>query len=292
MIGVVGSINMDMMISSERIPKKGETVKGESIKYLDGGKGANQAVAIARLKADVAMFGKVGSDDHGKNLIANLKNNKVNVDNIAIENNINSGLAIITIGENDNTIVVVPGANNKVDKNYIDNIKSELIKCELVVLQHEIPQETNEYVIKICKENNIKVVLNPAPASAVSKEIVENVDYITPNEHEMKLIFGDRSVEEVVNEYKGKVLVTLGSRGVAAYVEGKGAVIVPCRSGCKTVDTTGAGDTFNGAFCVALTKGYDMEKALKFANIAAGMSTEKVGAQSGMPELSMVESEM
>lgn len=293
-IAVVGSINMDQVVLSTRIPLKGETVQGERVTYKYGGKGANQAIALARLGADVLMFGKVGDDSNGKNLLNNFKENNVNIDNIEVEKSETSGLAVITLGDNDNTIVVIPGANAKVDKLYIDNHKDALLLCDMVVLQHEIPLETNEYVINFCKENNIKVLLNPAPANKLSKNIVDKVDYLTPNETESGIIFGIEtdinSLIKKVEEYKGKLIITCGSNGVLGYVEGKGVINIPIRKS-KVVDTTGAGDTFNSAFVYARCKGFDMEEALKFANIASGISVEKLGAQGGMPVLEEVEKE-
>lgn len=289
-IAVVGSINMDQVVQTDRIPKKGETLIGNALSYNDGGKGANQAVACALLGADVMMFGKVGDDDNGKNILSHLKNKNVNVDNVHIENGENTGLAVITVGENDNTIIVIKGANDKVDKKYIDEIKNELFKCDYVILQHEIPLETNEYIINICHEKGIKTVLNPAPANEVSKNVIDKVTYITPNEHEVKLIFGDEPIEDLLKKYKEKLVVTLGSNGATTYANDE-IIKVPCIK-ANVVDTTGAGDTFNAAFVVGIAKGLDANKALNFANVAAGISTEKLGAQNGMPTLEEVEKRM
>ena len=160
-IGVVGSINMDMTVKAERIPRKGETLKGEDLQYIPGGKGANQAAAMAKLGANVEMFGCVGNDEAGSALIMNLKNTGVETRNIKTIKDVPTGLAIITVGENDNTIVVVAGANECVDICYVNEIKDALLECDIVLLQHEIPQDTIEYVINLCVENQVKVVLNP-----------------------------------------------------------------------------------------------------------------------------------
>lgn len=285
---------MDQVVLSSRIPLKGETVKGDKVTYKDGGKGANQAVALSRLGAEVLMFGKVGDDDNGRALLEHLKENNLNVDNIDIEKGVNSGLAVITLGDDDNTIVVIAGANGKVDKKYIDDKKDALLTCDMVVLQHEIPLETNEYIINLCKEKNIKTLLNPAPAAKLSEDVINKVDYLTPNETESGIIFDTNTdkntLMSLVEKYKGKLIITCGSDGVLGYVEGKGAINIPIRKS-KVVDTTGAGDTFNGAFVFAKCKGYDTEKALRFANIASGLSVERLGAQGGMPTLSEVEKE-
>ncbi|QQK07079.1 ribokinase [Miniphocaeibacter halophilus] len=287
-ISVVGSINIDMDIVAERIPLKGETVKGSDIKYIPGGKGANQAVSMARLGADVDFYGCVGDDTYGEILLKNLKNENINTNNIEIVKNENSGMAIITIAENDNTIVVIPGANNYVSKDYVEKKESEILKSDLVVLQNEIPMETIKYVIDLCYKNNIDVLLNPAPAFKVEKELLDKVTYLTPNEHEAKLIFGENvSIDEMLRMHPNKLIITLGSKGAIFANEKLEIINLPARK-AKVVDTTGAGDTFNGAFAVRISQGYDMEEALSFANIAASLSTEKFGAQTGMPTLSEV----
>lgn len=291
-ISVVGSINMDMTVKAERIPLKGETLKGEDLKYIPGGKGANQAVAMAKLGADVEMFGCVGNDSAGKELVQNLKDMGVKTDNIRAVDGVPTGIALITVGENDNTIIVVAGANDCVDKAYVDSIKEELLQSEVVVLQHEIPQETNEYVIRLCHENNVKVVLNPGPARPVKKEIVDLVTYLTPNEHEAKIIFGEEiPTEELLQKYPEKLLITQGAKGVSmCLAEGK-VLLVPARR-AEVVDTTGAGDTLNGAFTVQIAKGESVKDALRFGNIAASLSTEKFGAQGGMPTFEEVTAEL
>lgn len=282
-IAVVGSINMDQTVIADRIPLKGETLFGSSINYIPGGKGANQAVAMAKLGAEVEMFGCVGNDDNGKKVVENLNNNGVKTKNIKVIDGVPTGLAIITLGDNDNTIVVVKGTNNHVSIDYVNSIKDELLKYEMVVLQHEIPLETVHYVIDLCSKNNIPTVLNPAPAEKVPMEIIDKVTYITPNEHEVGLIFGkDKTVEELLKKYPKKLIVTLGSDGVAVALNENDILKVPVRK-TKVVDTTGAGDTLNGAFCVRICKGDSIEDALKYANTAASLSIEKLGAQSGMP---------
>lgn len=290
-ISVVGSINMDMTVKVDRIPLKGETLKGESISYIPGGKGANQAVAMARLGAKVEMFGCVGNDANGEILVENLKNNGVITKNIKRIEDVYTGIATITVGENDNAIVVVPGANERVDYNYIEEVKEDVLNSELVVLQHEIPIETVKYVVDICYENKIKTLLNPAPAYALDEETIQKVTYITPNEHEAKIIFGENeNLEELLKKYKEKLIITLGEKGVVCCLEEKGILQVPCRKS-NVVDTTGAGDTLNGALAAQIVEGNYLDVALKFANIAAGMSVEKFGAQNGMPCRAEVEKE-
>lgn len=290
-IGVVGSINMDMTVKAERIPLKGETLKGDDLQYIPGGKGANQAVAMAKLGAHVEMFGCVGADDAGKKLVDNLEKIGVETGSVKTVPGVPTGLAIITVGENDNTIIVVAGANACVDIAYVNEIKEKLLECEIVLLQHEIPQETIEYVIALCAEHGVKVVLNPGPARPVKPEVLEKVTYLTPNEHEAVILFGtDSTFEELMKRYPEKLVITQGSKGVSTCLKSGEIVTVPARTS-KVVDTTGAGDTLNGAFTVAVTEGRNMKDALRFANIAAGLSTEKFGAQGGMPSYEDVMSE-
>jgi ribokinase len=282
-LGVVGSINMDMVVTAERIPLKGETIKGNDISYIPGGKGANQAVAAARLGAEVEMFGCVGNDDNGRILVENLIKEGIHAQNIQKIDNVTTGIAIITVAENDNSIIVVAGANNMVDKAYVDSISKDLLACDMVLLQHEIPQETIEYVIRLCHEHQIKVVLNPAPARPVKKEIIDMVNYLTPNEHEAVIIFGaDKNIEDLLKQYPEKLIITQGEKGVSVCQNSGEVLLVPARK-ANVVDTTGAGDTLNGAFTVAISSNKSIAQALRYANVAASLSTEKFGAQGGMP---------
>ena len=291
-LAVVGSINTDMTVTAERIPLKGETLMGSSLSYIPGGKGANQAVAMAKLGAEVEMFGCVGDDDNGRRMLDNLKSHGVKTDHIKILEGIPTGIAMITVGENDNTIVVVSGANGKVDRAYVDNIKEELLQYDMVVLQHEIPLDTVHYLVDFCYEKQISVVLNPAPAAEVSMDIIEKVTYVTPNEHEALLIFGDDlATEELLKKYPEKLVITQGSRGVSTCLKDGRVLNVPARK-ANVVDTTGAGDTLNGAFCVRIAAGDSMEEALTYANVAASLSTEKFGAQTGMPRADEVAAEL
>ena len=291
-IGVVGSINMDMTVKAERIPLKGETLRGEDLRYIPGGKGANQAVAMAKLGAEVEMVGCVGDDAAGESLVKNLGENGVLTRCIKTVAEVPTGLAMITVGENDNTIIVVAGTNNHVDIDYVNEVKESILECEIVLLQHEIPQETIEYVVELCAKNGVKVVLNPGPARSVKQEILENVTYLTPNEHEAVILFGeDISFEDMMKKYPEKLVITQGSRGVSTCLKSGEIVLVPARK-AEVVDTTGAGDTLNGAFTVAVMEGRSITDALAFANTAAGLSTEKFGAQGGMPTYDEVKKAM
>lgn len=289
-ISVVGSINIDMVVTADRIPLKGETLHGESLDFHAGGKGANQAVAAARVGANVTMFACVGQDDFGVQMVENLKANNVDTSHIQKVEKVSTGTALITVGEGDNAIVIVAGANKHVTPSYIDSVKNELLKSDMVVLQHEIPEETNTYVVDLCYANDIPVILNPAPARDVDKELIKKLTYLTPNEHEVSLIFGDEvECQNALEKYHGKLLVTQGSEGVLVHEGGKN-LLVPARKS-EVADTTGAGDTFNGVFAARIVAGDDLTQAIAYANVAAGLSVEKHGAQGGMPMKEIVELE-
>lgn len=291
-VAVVGSLNMDMCIEAERIPLKGETLMGSKIQYLPGGKGANQAYAAARFGAQTGMFGCVGRDENGAAMIKKLSDAGVNTEYIKVLEGVTTGLAVITLGDHDNTIVVVPGANAMADRAYIDSIKKELLTYDMVLLQHEIPIDTVHYVIDLCKEAGIPVVLNPAPAQTVPLEVIERVDYITPNEHEVTLIFEDRQpLEHYLKKYPEKLIVTLGEKGAAAGRKDGTVMEIPVRP-ARVADTTGAGDTFNGILTAMLARGSSLEEALRYSNTGASLSTEKFGAQGGMPTEEEIEKEL
>ncbi|WP_166705260.1 ribokinase [Bacillus albus] len=282
-IAVVGSISMDLVAVSKKRPKAGETVIGEAFHTIPGGKGANQAVAAARLGANVAMVGAVGNDNYGTVVRKNLENERVFIDYVVPVTDTATGIAHIVLAEEDNSIVVVQGANALVNESIVDRSKDLLIKADMVVLQLEIPLETVKYVLAICEEQKIPVMLNPAPAQVLSEDILEKATYITPNEHECRIVLDDFTspIEELLAKYPNKLLMTEGSNGVRFH-NGTEIVHVPSIA-VDVVDTTGAGDTFNGALAVALSEGETLQKAIRFANIAGGLSVTKLGAQGGMP---------
>lgn len=279
---VVGSINADMVFTSDIRPKAGETVLGNTFSIIPGGKGANQAVAAAKLGAETYMIGCVGRDSNGEFSLKNLQNMKVNTSGIKVIDHVPTGVANIVVAENDNSIIVISGANYKVDVDLIESFKDLILAADLVLLQLEIPMEVVEYVIDMCSKNKVKVLLNPAPAVQLKEALIDKVTYITPNEHEMKLIFKSDS-DHILKSYPNKLIVTMGSRGVK-YFDGKEIRHVPSQK-VDVVDTTGAGDTFCGGLAAALVRGDSLEDAIKFAVKAASFTITKLGAQSGMPSL-------
>jgi len=291
-ISVVGSINVDLVVKTKKRPMKGETVFGEKFTLKPGGKGANQAVAISRLEGKVKMFGCVGDDIYSNMMLENLKTNNVNTKNIKKIKNISTGIASITVSENDNSIIVVKGANDYVDIEYIKSVEDEILKSDYILMQNEIPIDTIKYVVSLCLKNNIISIVNPAPAEKMDFKTLEMIDYLTPNEHEaLKIIEGINEVDEILKKYPKKIIVTLGEKGVK-YYDGKYIKNVPANRNINIVDTTGAGDTFSGAFVKAISEKMNIEESVKFAQVASGMAIEKFGAQEGMPTLKELESRM
>lgn len=303
-ITVVGSINMDLVIQTKKLPQKGETLLGKSFQQFPGGKGANQAVAAARLGAEVSFIGCVGNDEFGNSLLERLQKENINVDGIVKKTDTVTGIAQITVSENDNSIIVVPGANYEISLHLIDQNIDKLVNADIIITQLEIPMEIVSRVIDIAYENNTPVILNPAPAQELSSEMVKKVSYITPNETELAAIVSNittnrTELEEFVNGGGGlpltqsfetllqagvkNIIVTMGEHG-AAY-QGATEDGPSFRSGHKVdvVDTTGAGDTFNGALAVAIAQNNSLKDSVEFAIKSAALSVTKFGAQSGMP---------
>lgn len=284
-IVVVGSLNLDFVVQADRFPQKGETLMGTGSTMSFGGKGSNQAVCAAKLGAEVSMIGCLGKDANGDIMLENMK--KYGIDTSGIERtDTASGIAQITIAENDNTIIIVSGANDQVSKEQIDRCKNQILDADLVMLQLEIPLDTVAYVIELCHKYQVKTILNPAPAAELSMDIIDRVTYLTPNEIEVEQIFKDK-LENVLPLYPNKMIVTAGSRGVY-YHDGKALRNIQPKP-VNVVDTTGAGDAFNGAFAVAVTAGKSIEEAIRFGNAIAGYAIGKLGAQTSMPELHDIE---
>lgn len=287
---VVGSINVDMVFTSKVRPKAGETVLGEEFYIIPGGKGANQAVAASKLGADSYMIGCIGNDSNGEFSIVNLKKMNVNTECIKKIDEIPTGVANIIVAEGDNSIIVIAGSNYEITKETIDKNKNVILNADIVLVQLEIPMEVAEYTAEICKENNVKIMLNPAPAVELSESLIQNSTYITPNEHELKIIFGNNNLKDtdsIIKNYPNKLIVTMGSKGVK-YYDGEVIKNIPAFN-VDIVDTTGAGDTFNGGLAAALVSNENLEEAVMFANKAAALSITKLGAQSGMPTLEQLE---
>ncbi|MFB4322852.1 ribokinase [Paenibacillus sp. cl141a] len=286
-IVVIGSASMDLVVTSAKRPGAGETVLGDSFKTVPGGKGANQAVAAARLGAEVTMVGCVGDDSFGETILSNLQSNGVLTDYVEPVTGMESGTAHIILAEGDNSIVVVKAANDRITPEYVDQAEKAIQAADIVLIQQEIPEETVVHVSAICAKYQVPLMLNPAPARPVPSVVIERAAYITPNEHEAAILFHDEPLGDVLRRYPNKLIVTEGKKGVR-YFDGMQEVVVPGYK-VEAVDTTGAGDTFNGAFAVALAEGMSLTDSLRFANRAASLSVMKFGAQGGMPSRLEVE---
>ncbi|MCS0788642.1 ribokinase [Cytobacillus firmus] len=282
-IAVVGSINMDYFIESEVLPKLGETVLGDNFFLSIGGKGANQAVAAARLGGDVSLFGSVGDDENSDLIIKKLEKENINLVNLQSVKGLPTGAAFIELCQSENRIIVVPGANTHTNVDYVKKTATELLNYDVIVFQLETPLDMIEYLVPLLSEQGKTIIINPAPAQTLSQELINKVTYVTPNEHEYKLVFNTNdSMEELLKKYPNKLIITCGSEGVR-FFDGTEIKLVPSIK-VIPVDTTGAGDTFSGAFAVAIAEGNGLEDSIRFGNIAAGISVTKKGAQTGMPK--------
>jgi ribokinase len=277
-IAVVGSINVDLVVSVERHPAPGETVMGGDRRELPGGKGANQAVAVARLGADVAMVGRVGVDAHGTRLRAHLANEGIDVEHVAVDDDAPTGMALIAVdGTGENTIVVSPGANAHVGAGDVRAARDVLGGASVTLLQHEVPGSAVDAAIAAARGI---VVLNPAPARALARE----VDVLVPNRGELAGLTGrNGDPAELARSLRlaKAVVVTLGSEGVLV-VQGERAEPIEAPR-VNAVDSTGAGDAFCGALAQALADGAELVEAARWAVRVAAVSVTRVGAQGGLP---------
>ena len=283
---VIGSINMDIVYKVEKFVKPGETVEALQCEEHFGGKGGNQAVACARLGAAVSMVGCVGEDEYGSRYLQNLKDNYVNCF-VASVPGLPTGRAFIEISkEGENRIVICHGANGAVDVDYVKRHEQDILEHDIFLLQQEIPQETNDYLLALLRRKEKTVILDPAPARPVKPESLAAVSYLTPNETELCALGGMK--EMTVNVKKlceiGVEHVICKAGGDGAYSGSGGALVhFPAQEVETVQDTTGAGDTFNGALACAIAMGKSVEDEIRFANRAAGLSIQAAGAQTGMP---------
>ncbi len=292
-IVVVGSINMDLVARTPRTPLPGQTVIGTDFAITPGGKGANQAVAVARLGYPVEMVGMVGEDVFGQALLDNLKSAGVGIQGVSRVPGPSGVAPILVAPGGQNSIVVVPGANHKVDPAYIDRQKALITSAGMVLCQLELPMETIAHTLEICSAAGVPVMLDPAPALPLDEKVWSRAAWFTPNQTETTFYLGSQLEPEtaarelLLRGLKG-VILKRGSEGTYVAVPGgKAAWVRPFP--VETVDSVGAGDCFNGAFAVGLMEGKDRWAAAQFASAAAALSTTKRGAQASMPTRAEVE---
>lgn len=288
---VIGSSNTDMVIKTSALPVPGETILGGNFFMNAGGKGANQAVAAARLGGKVTFIAKTGNDIFGKQAIGSFKKDGINIDHIITDPVYPSGVALITVNEKgENCIVVAPGANGVLSPQDIQESIPVIEKASVILLQLEIPIETVEYVIDLAAQKNKTIILNPAPAASLPDELLKKVSTITPNQKEAELLTSIKVVDSKTAEQAALVLHRKGVETVVITMGAKGAYLSHNQKGelinapkVDAVDTTAAGDVFNGALAVALTEGIIIEEAIAFGCKAAAVSVTRLGAQSSAP---------
>lgn len=286
---VIGSINMDLVATAERFPAPGESVLGGSFCTFPGGKGANQAVAAARLGATVSMIGCVGDDAFGRELIATLSSEGIDTRYVQTISETSTGVATITLSQSENSIVVIPGANHCLTPDLLHTAKEAFKAADVVLCQLEIPLPAVEAAARLAAEFGKPFLLNPAPAMSLPAHLLDLVTLLTPNEHELALVFGEPSAawRQLLAKNPLRILMTHGAHGawfsdVTGHLRQQPAIRV------EAVDTTGAGDTFNGA--LAAFWGQDLAELALLACAAGTLSVTKKGAQSGMPTLDQLNS--
>lgn len=296
-IVIIGSANTDLIVQADRIPKPGETVLGGEFRMVSGGKGANQAVTVARLGGDASFVARVGNDLFGDELMALYAAERMDTSHIIRDPSAATGIALVSVdAQAENCIVVAPGANGCLSKADIDRARPMLAGAGYLLIQFEIPLDVVEYAIETAAVLGVKVILNPAPAALIDESCFKYIYAITPNETECELLTGIEVVSESDAVEAADLLLAKGIRNVVITCGSRGSVVrsaaffqrIPaCR--VEAVDTTAAGDVFNGALAVALAEGSTLVEAAHFATCAAAVSVTRLGAQSSIPTRREVE---
>jgi len=294
-ISVLGIFVADITFSGNKIPSIGETILGSNYNIGPGGKGSNQAIAIARLGGSVNFISKLGKDTYGDLATNTLLNNNIDTTTILYSNEHQTGVAGIMVDRNTgkNAINVITGASSTLTIEEVEKHIEVIKNSKIFLTQLEVPKEVTLHCLKKAKENKVLTILNPAPASEISNEFFEYIDYFTPNETEAEFYTGIKISNEkeakeasikLLNLGLKKIIITLGEKGLF-YSDGKEDIYIKALSLNKVIDTTGAGDAFNGGLAFALSKNKSIKEALKLANQVAGLSTLKLGAGNSMPTL-------
>jgi len=290
---VVGSSNTDLIIKVPEIPRPGETLLGGQFQTFPGGKGANQAVAAARAGGEVVFIAAVGDDAYGAEAIRGYKEDKINTEDIKVCKGVPSGIAMITVShKGENAITVASGANGELSAADLDEAEEAFEEADYMLVQLETPLETVHKAVELCAEFDTRVILNPAPAAELSSEILGKVDIITPNETEAEKLTGTKveneasailAADALHKNGIGTVIITMGSQGAFLSDPASGNKRMIPGFSVKAVDTTAAGDVFNGQLAVALAEGLGLEEAILLSHSAAALSVQKLGAQSSIP---------
>jgi ribokinase len=288
---VVGSANTDMVIKADKFPLPGETILGGKFFMFPGGKGANQAVAASRLGGNVTFIAKVGNDIFGKQALQQFRKEGIRTDYILSDAEHPSGVALITVdSKGENTIVVAQGSNGTLSSDDLQKAEKEFEQVEILLMQLEIPLQTVLHAAKLAKRHGKKVILNPAPAMPLPPELFSHLYIITPNKSETEALTGleikdmssiKRAAEKIKEKGVAHVVITLGAEGAYIFNENGGRHIATPT--VQAVDSTAAGDVFNGALAVAISEGKGLDQAVEFANRAAALSVTKMGAQASAP---------
>lgn len=290
---VIGSLNADLVVRAPHFPQPGETISGDDLHIIPGGKGANQAVAAARQGASVAMLGRVGKDSFGPFLLDSLRSNSVDTTYVSADDSATGTAIIVVDASGQNSIVLSAGANGKVTPKDIEALN---IEAKVLLLQLEIPLETVIHAAKWGKQKGMTVILNPAPGREQPDELIANVDYILPNETELSLLTGVPITDISSTEKAAQILLARGAKNVIVTLGSKGAWLVSSGQTSQVnaykvdvVDTTAAGDAFIGGFASALLRGRELKEAVKYANACGALAATKFGAQPSLPTKEEVE---
>ncbi|MCX6150833.1 MAG: ribokinase [Ignavibacteriales bacterium] len=293
---VVGSTNMDMVVTLENFPKLGETILGKKFQTFPGGKGANQAVGVAKLGIKTYFITKMGNDAFKEKLSRGMAEDGVDINAIFVDPEESTGIAVIAVNaKGENEIMVVPGSNMKLMPEEIETKKLLFQKSRILLTQLEIPLETINKSVVLAKENEMIVILNPAPATLIPDNVLSMIDYLTPNETELEILTGQPIRDEVSIKKAAQMLLDKGVKNVIVTVGEKGAMLINQERAAifnakkvKAVDSTGAGDSFNAGLAYGLYHNFTLDDSIKFANVVAAISVTKMGAQSSAPTITEV----